>query len=113
MILRPVGSLYISLLNWIYPYFMRVITQIYLVIESIKQRKQNLDTTGDPWNGRTLEWATHSPPPFYNFAVVPPITSHEVFWDMKKQGGSQKKNMKISNVLKIPGWEFIYPVLLS
>ncbi|MEN3031054.1 hypothetical protein PWG68_09505, partial [Chromobacterium amazonense] len=29
------------------------------------------DLTGDPWNARTLEWATPSPPPFYNFAVVP------------------------------------------
>ena len=51
-----------------------------------EERKQNLDTTGDPWNGRTLEWATHSPPPFYNFATLPEITSYEVFWDMKKNG---------------------------
>ena len=35
--------------------------------------------TGDPWNGRTLEWATSSPPPFYNFAVIPTVTSHEAF----------------------------------
>ena len=27
-----------------------------------------------------------SPPPFYNFAVIPSITSHEEFWDMKKEG---------------------------
>ena len=40
---------------------------------SIRDRKQNRDLTGDPWDGRTLEWATASPPPFYNFAIVPKI----------------------------------------
>ncbi|MDP1815171.1 MAG: cbb3-type cytochrome c oxidase subunit I, partial [Leadbetterella sp.] len=68
-----------------------IATQIYLVIKSIRQRKQHLDKTGDPWNGRTLEWATHSPPPFYNFAVVPPITSHEPFWDLKQKGWKPSK----------------------
>jgi cytochrome o ubiquinol oxidase subunit 1 len=60
--------------------------QVYLVILGINQRKQNRDTTGDPWDGRTLEWASHSPPPFYNFAVIPPITSYEAYWDLKKKG---------------------------
>ena len=69
-----------------------IFTQVYLVIKSFKERKQNLDTTGDPSNGRTLEWAAHSPPPFYNFAVVPTITSHEVFWDMKKSGWKPDTN---------------------
>ena len=80
-----------------------IVTQIYLLIESIKQRKQNLDTTGDPWNGRTLEWATHSPPPFYNFAVIPPITSHEVFWDMKKKGWQPEKKYKDIECFKNTG----------
>ncbi len=39
------------------------------------------------WNGHPI-----LPPPFYNFAVIPPITSHEVFWDMKKQGWQPDKN---------------------
>jgi heme/copper-type cytochrome/quinol oxidase subunit 1 len=34
-----------------------------------------MDTTGDPWNGRTLEWSTPSPVPFYNFAVIPEVHS--------------------------------------
>lgn len=62
-----------------------VVTQIYLLIKSIKHRKR-LKAGGDPWNGRTLEWAAHSPPPFYNFAIVPPITSYQPFWDLKKSG---------------------------
>ncbi|MGC1879357.1 MAG: cbb3-type cytochrome c oxidase subunit I [Rhabdochlamydiaceae bacterium] len=62
-----------------------VITQVFQIIISIKRRKQHLDTTGDPWNGRTLEWATSSPPPFYNFAVIPTVRSNEEFWEMKKR----------------------------
>ncbi len=58
--------------------------QILQIIISIKQRKQNMDKTGDPWNGRTLEWATSSPAPVYNFAVIPEVHSREPFWDMKQ-----------------------------
>ena len=60
--------------------------QILQVIVSIRQRKSNRDLTGDPWNGRTLEWATSSPPPFYNFAVIPEVTSRDAFWEMKQKG---------------------------
>ena len=58
---------------------------IQLVV-SIRNRNANLDTTGDPWDGRSLEWATASPAPFYNFAHVPVITSLEPHWDAKKAG---------------------------
>lgn len=51
---------------------------------SIKDRKKNLDTTGDPWNGRTLEWSTPSPAPYYNFAVLPQVTSIDAFWEAKQ-----------------------------
>jgi cytochrome o ubiquinol oxidase subunit I len=64
--------------------------QVLQLIVSIKQRKQNLDTTGDPWNGRTLEWATTSPAPFYNFAVVPEVTGRDAFWAMKTRSGKRK-----------------------
>jgi cytochrome o ubiquinol oxidase subunit 1 len=53
---------------------------------SILQRKQNLDITGDPWNGRTLEWSIPSPAPFYNFAQVPVVHSRDPFWEQKKSG---------------------------
>ncbi|SMG43449.1 cytochrome aa3 quinol oxidase subunit I [Paenibacillus aquistagni] len=42
------------------------------------------DTTGDPWDARTLEWATHSPIPDYNFAITPKVQSLDCFWNMKK-----------------------------
>ncbi len=57
--------------------------QVIQIIVSVVQRKQNMDTTGDPWNGRTLEWSTSSPPPFYNFAVIPEVHSRDAFWEMK------------------------------
>ena len=47
--------------------------QIAQLVVSIRNREQGRDLTGDPWNGRTLEWSTTSPPPFYNFAVMPDV----------------------------------------
>lgn len=44
------------------------------------------DTTGDPWDGRTLEWATSSPPPSYNFAFTPVVHDIDAWWDMKANG---------------------------
>lgn len=61
-----------------------VVMQVIQLVISIKDRKKNLDTTGDPWDGRTLEWSTTSPPPFYNFAVIPTVHGRHAFWDMKQ-----------------------------
>ncbi|MDE2589747.1 MAG: cbb3-type cytochrome c oxidase subunit I, partial [Patescibacteria group bacterium] len=62
-----------------------VMLQVLQIIVSIRNRKKNIDSTGDPWNGRTLEWATSSPAPFYNFAVIPQVTDKDAFWEMKKR----------------------------
>lgn len=62
-----------------------IICQIIQFWISIKNRHHNLDITGDPWDGRTLEWSTSSPAPFYNFAIIPNITSKDDFWETKKQ----------------------------
>jgi cytochrome o ubiquinol oxidase subunit 1 len=57
--------------------------QILQLFVSIKNRHQNRDLTGDPWNGRTLEWATSSPPAAYNFAIIPQVTHRDAFWTIK------------------------------
>jgi cytochrome o ubiquinol oxidase subunit 1 len=53
---------------------------------SIMKREELRDETGDPWNGRTLEWSTASPPPDYNFAFTPVVHDHDAWWDMKNRG---------------------------
>lgn len=58
--------------------------QVLQLVVSIWQRKKNIDKTGDPWNGRTLEWSVPSPAPHYNFAVTPVVTDRDQFW-MDKQ----------------------------
>ncbi|MDP9835841.1 cytochrome o ubiquinol oxidase subunit 1 [Neorhizobium huautlense] len=58
---------------------------IQLVVSYFK-REQLKDETGDPWNGRTLEWATSSPPPDYNFALTPIVYDHDSWDDMKNRG---------------------------
>ncbi|MGH7093897.1 MAG: cytochrome o ubiquinol oxidase subunit I [Stellaceae bacterium] len=60
--------------------------QILQFVVSIRTREQRRDLTGDPWNGRTLEWATSSPPPPYNFAVMPQVDAIDAFWEMKRTG---------------------------
>jgi cytochrome o ubiquinol oxidase subunit 1 len=66
--------------------FVGIIAQVVQIVYSIWKRDELRDLTGDPWDGRTLEWATSSPPPFYNFAVLPKIGNHDAFWDAKQTG---------------------------
>jgi cytochrome o ubiquinol oxidase subunit 1 len=54
------------------------------LFHSIRTRDQRRDVTGDPWDGRTLEWLTLSPPPHYNFAVLPDVHGEEAYWHRKK-----------------------------
>ena len=61
-----------------------VFFQVLQIVVSVRDRKNNLDLNGDPWDGRTLEWSTSSPPPSYNFAVIPEITERDAFWEAKQ-----------------------------
>ena len=68
-----------------------IATQFYQIYVSIRDRKKNRDTTGDPWDGRTLEWAISSPPPFYNFATLPEIHDRDEHHYCKEHGLAYQK----------------------
>jgi cytochrome o ubiquinol oxidase subunit 1 len=70
-----------------------IIFQIVQLVVSIRRREELRDRTGDPWDGRSLEWATASPPPVFNFAVLPDVRGEEAYWALKaraKQQGLEK-----------------------
>jgi cytochrome o ubiquinol oxidase subunit 1 len=68
------------------------------VFVSVRQRKQNQDITGDPWDGRTLEWSISSPAPFYNFAHVPHVDELDQFWEDKQSGRAYKRPAKYEDI---------------
>ena len=65
--------------------------QIAQLVISIRNRETLRDVTGDPWDGRTLEWITFSPPPAFNFAVMPVITGEEAYWGIKQKAIEQRR----------------------
>ncbi len=60
-----------------------MVVQFYV---SFRDRAKLRDETGDPWEGRTLEWSTSSPPPVYNFAFTPIVHDTDAWHDMKQRG---------------------------
>ncbi len=61
------------------------VCQVVQLVVSIRTRDQRRDVTGDPWHGRSLEWATPSPPPAFNFAVLPNVEGEEPYWQIKQR----------------------------
>jgi len=68
-----------------------VLTVVQLVV-SIRQKEKNRDLSGDPWNGRTLEWSISSPPPVWNFAVLPQVERTDAFWSQKRDHLGMKRD---------------------
>jgi cytochrome o ubiquinol oxidase subunit I len=58
--------------------------QVIQLVVSIRAREQHRDLTGDPWNGRTLEWSTAKPPPAWNFAALPEVSTIDAYWSRKQ-----------------------------
>jgi cytochrome o ubiquinol oxidase subunit 1 len=63
-----------------------IVAMLVQIGVSILKQEQLRDLTGDPWDARTLEWSTSSPPPEYNFAFTPVVHTHDAWWDMKTRG---------------------------
>ncbi|WP_243354941.1 cytochrome aa3 quinol oxidase subunit I [Bacillus litorisediminis] len=102
---------------------------VYNIYYSIRYAPRDIGS--DPWDARTLEWATHSPVPEYNFAITPEVNSSEAFWDAKKNGHTlfkgEYKEIHMPNKTGAPfimgaiffGWGFFFvfglwiPLILS
>lgn len=72
--------------------------QILQIVWAIKERKRYLDLTGDPWNGRTLEWSIPSPAPVYNFARIPVVNQRDPFWAMKEGTAPTVQNQPYEDI---------------
>jgi len=69
-----------------------IVLQIVQLVVSIRQRAKLRDETGDPWDGRSLEWATASPPPAFNFAVLPEVSGEDAYWKLKHPATGQARS---------------------
>ena len=75
-----------------------IIFQITQLVVSIRQRHNTRDLSGDPWNGRTLEWAISSPPAPYNFATIPVVHDIDAFEDMKEKGTAHQSPVRYHDI---------------
>jgi cytochrome o ubiquinol oxidase subunit 1 len=79
-IVAGIGALFVAL---------GIAFQLLQLAVSIWQREERRDLTGDPWNGRTLEWSVPSPAPAYNFVKIPVVSQRDQFWADKQAGKKQ------------------------
>jgi cytochrome o ubiquinol oxidase subunit 1 len=68
-----------------------VLSQVIQLVVSIRNREALRDETGDPWDGRSLEWITPSPPPVFNFPVLPDVHGEEAYWTIKQRAIEQQQ----------------------
>jgi cytochrome o ubiquinol oxidase subunit 1 len=70
-----------------------VVCQAIQLVVSIRDRNspELRDLTGDPWDGRSMEWATPSPPPVFNYAVLPHVENEEPYWTIKQRAREQNR----------------------
>jgi cytochrome o ubiquinol oxidase subunit I len=69
-----------------------IVVQIVQVVVSFRRREELRDVTGDPWNGYSLEWSTSSPPPAFNFAILPRIDETDTYWETKQRVWEQQQS---------------------
>ena len=75
-----------------------IISQAIQLFVSFRDREALDDTTGDPWNGHTLEWATSSPPQVYNFATIPHVDDIDAWTEAKEKGQAYQTKASYSPI---------------
>ena len=75
-----------------------IVSQMIQLVVSIRERHTNRDLVGDPWDGRTLEWATSSPPAIFNFAEIPVVHDLDAFTVMKERGVAYQQPKKYHDI---------------
>ena len=62
---------------------VQAIAVLIFVLNMVHSYFKGRDAGNDPWDAWTLEWSVSSPPPPYNFAVIPTVASRRPLWDLK------------------------------
>ncbi|MBS3797925.1 cytochrome o ubiquinol oxidase subunit I [Pseudoalteromonas sp. BDTF-M6] len=75
-----------------------IVCQVIQLYVSYKNREQLKDTSGDPWNGHTLEWSTASPPQYYNFAKTPVVSDIDAWTEVKEQGKAYQPGLSYAPI---------------
>jgi len=75
-----------------------IVFQAIQLLVSIKERQALSDATGDPWDGRTLEWMTSSPPAVYNFPTIPVVDEIDAFMELKEKGAAHRRPDQYSDI---------------
>jgi cytochrome o ubiquinol oxidase subunit 1 len=87
-----------------------IVAMVLQLAVSIRRWRENRDLSGDPWDGRTLEWLTASPPAAYNFATLPRVEAVDAFYEMKKRGAAYGPPAQYQDIF-VPKSTGIGPIL--
>ena len=82
--------------------FIGIALTVVQLAVSIRERRANRDETGDPWNGRTLEWSIASPPPGWNFSALPNVEHVDAYWETKRAGALRRASPGSFGDLHLP-----------
>jgi cytochrome o ubiquinol oxidase subunit 1 len=73
--------------------------QVIQLLASVLLRETSVDKTGDPWNGRTLEWSIAQPVPVYNYARIPVVSERDAFWAEKQSKDTNINRAKYEDII--------------